>query len=744
MSDDLILEPGEIRDEPLAKLLGERYLAYALSTITSRALPDVRDGLKPVHRRILFAMRQLRLSSSGPFRKSAKVVGEVMGDFHPHGDSAIYDAMVRLAQDFAVRYPMVDGQGNFGNVDGDSPAAYRYTEARITRIAEAMLEGIDEDTVDFRPNYNGEKDEPVVLPAAFPNLLANGAQGIAVGMATSVPPHNVGEICDALSHLIKFPKATNDKLVELIPGPDFPTGGIIVEPRGAIAEAYKTGRGGFRVRARWEQEDLGRGKWQIIITEIPYQVQKAKLIARIAELINERKLPILDDVRDESTEDLRVVLEPKSRSVDPRMLMEMLFKMTELESRISLNMNVLDGGTVPRVMGLRDVLQASLTHRREVLQRRTRHRLGKIKHRLEILDGYLTVFLNIDEVIRVIREEDEPRQNLMKAFKLSEVQAEAVLNMRLRNLRKLEEFELRKERDQLRAEWAMLTALMASPDKQWRQVAGQIKDIGKQFGQATELGARRSVFAAAPVIEDVPMEAMVEKEPVTVLYSEKGWVRAVRGHASPDVVFKYKDGDRERFRFHAQTTDKLLMFATGGRFYTIDASKLPGGRGHGDPVRLVVELPDDQDVVALFAYRGARKLVVASTDGRGFVVNEDEVVAQTRTGKQVLSPARDAEARVVVLVDGDRIATVGENRKMLIFPITDLPEMARGKGVRLQRYKDGGLSDLATFDAATGVQWIDSSGRTFTVDEYREWEGARAAAGRLAPRGFPKNNRFKG
>ena len=733
-----------IRPAALGTALSERYLSYALSTIMHRALPDVRDGLKPVHRRLLFAMRALKLDPNSGFKKSARVVGDVIGKYHPHGDQAVYDALVRLAQDFAVRYPLIDGQGNFGNVDGDGAAAMRYTEARLTQVANALLADIEFDTVDFRETYDGEEQEPEVLPAAFPNLLANGATGIAVGMATSIPPHNAGEIADALLHLIKTPNATIAKLVDLIPGPDFPTGGVLVETPENILDAYKTGRGGFRLRARWEVEDLGRGTWQIVVTEIPYQVQKSKLVEKIAELITSKKLPILDDVRDESAEDIRLVLIPKSRAVEADALMEQLFRLSDLETRISLNMNVLDKHRIPRVMNLREVLQAFLDHRQEVLVRKTTNRLDTIARRLEILEGYLVAYLNLDEVIRIIREEDEPKQEMMKRFKLSDTQAEAILNMRLRALRKLEEIEIKSEHKALSDEQKELNALLKSQDRQWKAITAEIKDIKERFGQKTELGKRRSDFGDAPSAEIVPIEAMIEKEPVTVICSEKGWVRAVKGHIETAADLKFKEGDRGRFAIHAQTTDKLILFGTNGRFYTIGVDKLPGGRGHGEPVRLMIDLPNDQDIVALFVHDPARKLLVASTDGRGFVTTESDVVAQTRNGKQVLNVADGQEAKVCVALapEADHVACVGENRKVLIFPAGDLPEMTRGRGVILQRYKDGGLADATGLALKDGLQWTDAAGRTQTVTELEDWLGQRAQAGRMAPRGFPRANRF--
>ena len=741
---------GEIRDVRLTDALGERYLSYALSTIMARSLPDVRDGLKPVHRRLLYAMRELRLDPNSGFKKSARVVGDVIGKFHPHGDQSIYDALVRLAQDFALRYPLIDGQGNFGNIDGDNAAAMRYTEARLTGVATALLEGIDEDAVDFRPTYDGEIMEPAVLPANFPNLLANGAQGIAVGMASSIPPHNVGEICDALLHLIETPKATINKLVELMPGPDFPTGGVLVEPHANIVEAYKTGRGSFRLRARWEVEKIKGGGYQVVVTEIPFQVQKSRLVEKIAELMIARKLAMLGDVRDESTDVVRLVLEPKSRNVDPMVLMESLFRQTDLETRIGLNMNVLGADLTPRVMNLREVLRAFLDYRHEVLLRRSRFRLDKIAMRLEVLDGYLIVYLNIDLLIKIIRQEEDPKPALRKRFKLTDVQAEAILNMRLRALRRLEEQGIRKEHDALSAEKADLNKLIKdagmSPEKGgrvWTAIAGQVRGIKKAFGPKTAAGRRRTELGEPPSDVVVPLEAVVEREPVTILCSQKGWIRALKGHADDIANAKYKEGDRARFALRAQTTDKLLVFATNGRFYTIGADKLPGGRGFGDPVRLLVDLPNDQDIVALRVYRPGQKLVVAAADGRGFVVPEDDIVAQTKNGKQVLNLAAGVEAVACAPVEGDMLAIVGENRKLSIFALEELPEMTRGRGTILQRYKDGGLSDLTTFKRAEGLSWVMGGGRTRTETDLMTWLGKRGAAGRLLPKGFPKSGKFK-
>jgi topoisomerase-4 subunit A len=745
MSEKPIL-PGAGPIEPvnLKEALEERYLAYALSTIMHRALPDVRDGLKPVHRRILYAMRELGLDPDGGYRKCAKIVGETMGNYHPHGNQAIYDALARLAQGFAVRYPLVDGQGNFGNIDGDNPAADRYTEARLTSVAAELLEGIDEDTVDFRPNYDGREQEPSVLPAAFPNLLANGAAGIAVGMATNIPPHNVDELCAALLHLIKHPNATIEKLVEMIPGPDFPTGGVIVEPRAEILEAYKTGRGGFRLRARWTKEDTGRGGYQIVVTEIPYQVQKAKLVEKIAELMSEKKLPLLGDVRDESAEEVRLVLEPKSRTVEPLLLMESLFRLTELEIRFGLNMNVLSAGQIPNVLSLKDALKQWLEHRVEVLVRRSEHRLKKIEHRLEVLDGYLVAYLNIDEVIRIVRFEDDPKAKLIARFGLTEVQAEAILNLRLKSLSKLEEVEIKAEHDKLSKERRDLKSLLKSEDLQWERITEEVRATRERYSKKTELGRRRTTFADAPDVA-VDLDAMlVEKEPITVILSEKGWIRALKGHQDDLSKLEFKQGDGLKRALKALTTDKLILLATNGKFFTLEAGQLPGGRGHGEPVRLMVDLEENHDFVEIFAHDPARKLLVASSGGYGFVVPEAEVVASTRKGKQILNVAADEEAKVCVPVDGDHVATIGENRKMLVFRLDEVNEMTRGKGVILQRFKDGALADARVFYKKDGLTWLDAAGRTFTLEwkELTEWVGERAQAGRVAPKGFPRSNKF--
>ncbi|WP_439514585.1 DNA topoisomerase IV subunit A [Oceanibaculum nanhaiense] len=739
---------GEIRDTGLAEALSERYLSYALSTIMSRSLPDVRDGLKPVHRRLLFAMRQLGLVSSQGHKKSARVVGDVIGKYHPHGDSAIYDALVRLAQDFAQRYPLIDGQGNFGNIDGDNAAAMRYTEARLTPVAELLLEGIDEDAVNFRQTYDGESEEPVVLPAAFPNLLANGSQGIAVGMATSIPPHNVAELCGALGHIVKEEMlggagpVSTAALLAHVKGPDLPTGGTIAEAQEAILQAYETGRGSFRVRARWQVEKLNHGLFQIVVTEIPYQVQKSRLVEKIAELMQAKKLAMLGDVRDESTEDVRLVLEPKSRNVDPAVLMESLFRQTELENRISLNMNLLDREGVPRVMTLREVLIDYLLHREEVLRRRTTHRLDHIARRLEILGGYLIAYLNLDEVIRIIREEDEPKQELMTRFELSDLQAESILNMRLRSLRKLEEIEIRKEFDALTEEQTDLTDLMAKEHRRWKIVGHQVADMQKRFGQDTVLGKRRTDIEGPPSETVVPLEAMVEREPVTVLCSAKGWVRALRGHNVDVAETKYKEGDEARFVIPCETTDKLLMFTADGKFFTIGVDKLPRGRGFGEPIRLMIDLAQDKDIVALMVHKPGRRLLVASDDGRGFLVKEEDVLAQTRGGRQVVNPGEGASATICIPAEGDSVAVVGSNRKLLVFALDEIPEMQRGRGVILQKYAGGKMTDVKVFNLADGISWTLNGGRVRTEPDLLTWRMKRAGAGRLVPRGFPLNNRF--
>jgi topoisomerase-4 subunit A len=745
MSDKSILPgPGPIEPVPLKTALEERYLAYALKTIMDRALPDVRDGLKPVHRRIVYAMRDLGLTATAAYMKSARVVGDTMGKLHPHGDGAIYDAMVRLAQDFSSRYPLVDGQGNFGNIDGDNPAAYRYTEARLTTVAEALLEGIDENAVDFRANYDEKEQEPVVLPAAFPNLLANGASGIAVGMATNIPPHNVDEICQAMLYLIKHRGATVEKLLDFIQGPDFPTGGVLVEPKESMIEAYRTGRGGFRLRAKWHREETGRGGYQIVVTEIPYQVRKSGLVEKIAELIQEKKLPLLGDMRDESAEDVRLVLEPRARTVDPVVLMESLFKMTELEIKFGLNMNVLTAGQIPAVLGLKDVMQLWLEHRQEVLIRRTEHRLEKIAHRLEVLAGYLIAYLNIDEVIRIVRFEDQPKQKLMARFGLSDVQAEAILNLRLRSLSKLEEQEIKAEHDKLSGEQRELKDLVASEDRQWETISGEIRATRERWSKKTDIGKRRSSVEDAPIVDIDIDQVLVEKEPITVVLSEKGWLRALKGHQDDLSKLDFKQGDGLKRAVKASTTDKILVFATNGKFYTLDASQLPGGRGHGEPIRIMVDIEETADFVEMFVHQPGRKLIVAATSGHGFLVPEDEVIASTRKGKQVLNVEAPYEARVCVPASGDQVATVGDNRKMLVFALSEVNEMTRGKGVYLQRFKDGSLSDIRVFAKSDGLTWLDPAGRTFTLawGDLKEWIGERAQSGRVVPKGFPRSSKF--
>ncbi len=775
IDDDEI--PSNDVTEPLRRAIGDRYLTYALSTIMHRALPDARDGLKPVHRRILYAMRELKLASNGGFRKSAKISGDVMGNYHPHGDAAIYDAMARLAQDFSVRYPLVDGQGNFGNIDGDNPAAARYTEARMTAVAEAMLDGLNENAVDFRENYDGTLDEPVVLPATFPNLLANGSSGIAVGMATNIPPHNISELCDACLHMIKTPDVRDETLLNYVPGPDFPTGGVVVEPRESIAQAYRTGRGSFRLRAKWEIEDLGRGQWQIVVTEIPYQVQKSKLIEKLAEVIQLKKVPILADVRDESADDIRVVLEPRSKNVDADVLMNTLFRNSDLEVRFSLNMNVLIDGVTPKVCSMKEVLRAFLDFRRDVLQRRSQHRVAKIDHRLEVLEGFITAFLNLDRVIDIIRYDDAPKQALMAENwaldharassesdyvsplpakgegELSEVQAEAILNMRLRSLRRLEEIELVRERDALMAERAGLEDLLESEVLQWERISDQLKEAKKQFGKGYEGGGRRTVFAEAGEVEDVPLEAMIEREPLTIVCSQMGWIRAMSGHIDLNRELKFKDGDGPKFTFHAETTDRLLVFASNGRFYTVSAANLPGGRGMGEPLRLMVDLPNETEIIDIFVHDPARKLLVASSAGDGFQVPEKDVIAQTRTGRQVLNVKDDVRAAICIPVSGDHVAVVSKNGRFLVFPLEELPELGRGKGVRIQKYNmargrqgtlelDGGLSDITTFSWAEGLSW-SMGGKTRHEPDLSEWLGKRAGVGKKAPYGFPKTYRFE-
>ena len=736
------IEPVELRSA-----LQERYLAYALSTIMNRALPDVRDGLKPVHRRILHAMRLLKLNPEQAYAKCARIVGDVMGKFHPHGDASIYDALVRLAQDFAVRYPLVDGQGNFGNIDGDNAAAMRYTEARMTEVATLLLEGITEDSVDFRPTYNEEDEEPIVLPAAFPNLLANGSSGIAVGMATSIPPHNVAELCDAAQYLIANPHATSDDLVQFVAGPDFPTGGILVEPKNSILESYRTGRGSFRLRSRWHKEEGNRGSYVVVITEIPYQVQKSRLIEKTAELLLARKLPMLDDIRDESTDEIRIVLEPKTRTVDAELLMESIFKLTDFEVKIPLNLNVLSMGKVPNVLSLSETLQQWLDHRKDVLIRRSQNRLNEIARRLEILSGYLIAYINLDEVIRIIREEDEPKKSLMTSFGLTDNQAEAILNMRLRSLRRLEEVEIRREFDNLTAEETRLKELLGSDAKQWKTISEDIAKVKETFGAKSSLGKRRTTFEDAPThdLEDL-QQAMIEKEPVTIVISEKGWLRALKGHLSDYSTLTFKEDDRLKIAFPAVTTDKIIIVSTGGKFFTIAANDLPGGRGHGEPIRILVDMDNDQDILTAFVFKPDEKLLLVSHMGNGFIASGSDIVATTRKGKQIMNVKLPDETKLCIPVNGDHVAIVGENRKLLVFPLSEIPEMSRGKGVRLQRYKDGGVSDINTFNLSEGLNWRDTADRTFTkqADELVEWLGARAGAGRMVPKGFPRSGKFSG
>ncbi len=743
MPDDIMTTPegGEVRDTRLAEALGERYLAYAMSTITSRSLPDVRDGLKPVHRRLLWAMHQLKLDPDAGFKKCARIVGDVMGKYHPHGDSSIYEALVRQAQDFAARYPLVDGQGNFGNIDGDNAAAMRYTEARLTDVAQAMLQGIDENTVDFRATYDGEENEPVVLPAAFPNLLANGASGIAVGMATSIPPHNAGELCSAALELIRNPGATTDDLLKHIPGPDFPTGGILVEPKEAIREAYETGRGGFRMRARWHKEDAKQGTWRIIVTEIPYQVQKSKLIEQIALLLDEKKLPLLADIRDESTDIIRLVIEPKSRTVDPAVLMETMFRATQLESRFSLNMNVLDADRTPRVMGLRQVLRCWLDHRHVVLVRRTEHRLAAIARRLEILDGYLVVYLNLDEVIRIVREEDKPKEALMATFSLSETQANAILDMRLRALRKLEEMEIRKEHRKLSAEQKSLQGLLGSESKRWAAISSEIEATRAKFGEGA-LGNRRTEAGALLPAVLIDESSFVEREPITVILSEKGWVRAQKGHIAEDAELRFKEGDGLHTWLHAETTDRVVLFASNGKAYTLKADIIPRGRGDGQPVRLLLDLATEDEIITAHVHKEGERFLLAAEDGKGFVARAEEMLAEKRTGKQVLVPEAGKRAMLCVPAEGDTVAVIGTNRKLLVFALDQVPEMTRGRGVQLQTYRDGKLSDVQVFGKATGLRWKHGGG-VRTEADLREWRGNRAGAGKQPPTGFPKSNRFE-
>ncbi|MEG3146266.1 DNA topoisomerase IV subunit A [Sphingomonas sp. RT2P30] len=740
--------PIGILDAPFDSALSERYLVYALSTITARSLPDVRDGLKPVHRRLLWAMRLLKLDPTMGYKKCARVVGDVIGKYHPHGDQSVYDAMVRLAQDFALRYPLVDGQGNFGNIDGDNAAAYRYTEARLTQVAIDLMDGLDEDAVEFKPTYNGEEQEPELFPGAFPNLLANGASGIAVGMATSIPPHNAAELFGAAILLVDQPDASIAQVLEHVTGPDFPTGGLVVDSAAAIAEAYATGRGGFRVRARWHVEDLGRGTWNAIVTEIPYGVQKGKLIEQIAGIINDKKLPILADIRDESDSEIRIVIEPRARTVDATMLMESLFKMSDLENRVSLNLNVLDARRTPRVMSLKEALGAWVEHQFVVLQRRTSHRLAKIADRLELLTGYIIAYLNLDRVIEIIRTEDEPKPVMIAEFALNDRQAEAILNMRLRSLRKLEEMELRKERDKLEEERSGLEALLGSEARQRTRLNKDFAKLRERYGAETKLGKRRTTIEEAAPARDIPIDAMIEREPITVILSQRGWIRAMKGHldAAQTAELKFKDGDAAFLSFPAQTTDKILLAAENGRFFTLGADKLPGGRGFGEPVRLMIDLDGDVGIVALMPASRAEKLLVAASDGRGFIVRSADTIAETRKGKTVVTPRLGAKLKLVrpIAPGADYLAVIGDNRRLLVFPLDEVAELARGQGVQLQRYRDGGLSDAVSFVFTEGLSWAmgGDSGRTRTETDLTAWRAARGAAGRMPPNGFPRDNRF--
>ena len=748
-TDTIDEDPFErIKDAPFDEAISERYLVYALSTITARSLPDLRDGLKPVHRRLLWAMRLLRLDPDKGYKKCARVVGDVIGKYHPHGDQAVYDAMVRLAQSFSLRYPLVDGQGNFGNVDGDNAAAMRYTEARLTRAALDLMDGLDEGTVDFRPTYNGEEEEPEIFPGLFPHLLANGAAGIAVGMATSIPPHNVAELCEAAMALIEKAGTTDEELMEIVQGPDFPTGGLLVDSREAIAESYRTGKGSFRVRARWHQEDLGRGTWEAVITEIPFQVQKGKLIEQVAALIADRKLPILADIRDESDEEIRIVLEPKSRTVEPELLMDSLFRLTDLETRVSLNLNVLDADRTPRVMSLREVLKEWLDHQFIVLVRRSEYRLGKIDDRVELLDGYIIAYLNLDRIIEIIRTEDEPKPVMMEEFALTDRQAEAILNMRLRNLRKLEEMELKQEREKLLEERDELDKLLKSKDRQKTRMKKDLKALQATYGTDTELGRRRTSLEEAAPPKEIPLEAMIEREPITVVMSERGWIRAMKGHVEEDGLakLKYKEGDGPRFAFTAQTTDKLLLAADNGRIYTLGADNLPSARGFGEPVRSMVDIEDGAEIAGLVKVEEGGRLLLASSAGKGFIAPAGEITAETRKGKQVVNVKGGVKLRVVrpIPEGADHIAAIGENRKLLIFALDTLPEMQRGQGIMLQKYKDGGLSDALAFNLVDGLSWTmgGETGRTRTETELDDWLGNRGTAGRMPPRGFPQDNRF--
>lgn len=731
----------KIKDVQLAEELSKRYLSYAMSTIVDRALPDVRDGLKPVHRRLLYAMRQLHLDPKSNFKKCARVVGDVIGKYHPHGDSAVYQAMVRLAQDFSVRYPLVDGQGNFGNIDGDGAAAMRYTEAKLTEYAMALMEGLTENAVDFRDTYDGEDNEPVVMPGMVPNLLCNGSMGIAVGMATNIPPHNLSEVCDAALYLIEKPDCDIESLVKRLKGPDFPTGGIIIDSFESILNTYKQGKGTFRIRAKWEKEELSHGQYQIIITEIPYQVQKSKLIEKIADLLNEKKVPFLNDIRDESAQDIRIVLEPKNRTVDANHLMEHLFKQTELESRFNMNMNVLDPDLVPRVMNIQEVLREFLNHRHIVLKRRVQYRLDKINLRLEILSGYLIAYLNLDEIIRIIREDDEPKATMMRTFNLTDNQVEAILNMKLRSLRKLEEAEIQKEFDDLSAEKSQLEDLMCHESKRWEAIANEIRLVKDKFGKKTAIGRRRTEFSEVIEGIEVPVEALVEKEPITIILSEKGWIRYIKGHANLAEEFKFKDDDKLQIAIHAQTIDKIVIFDTNGKFFTIPANEIPSGKGFGQPLRLMIDLGINDNVVDMFVFENNTNYLIVSSENKGFIVDENHIIAQTRNGRKIMNLNDGQTADIIKKITGDMIAVVGTNRKLLIFKIEEIPSMARGSGVALQKYTDAKISDIQIFKTEEGFSF-NRAGGIATEKDLITWFGHRAQVGKMVPNGFPKNNKF--
>ena len=732
------LQNENISLTPFSKAISERYLAYALSTITSRSLPDVRDGLKPVHRRVLYAMMQLKLNHNVSFKKSARVVGDVMGKFHPHGDAAIYESMVRMAQDFALRYPLVDGQGNFGNIDGDNAAAMRYTEARMSKAAELLLADIDKDTVDFRVTYDDEGKEPVVLPSAFPNLLANGSQGIAVGMATSIPPHNINELIDALLHLIKFPNASDVTISNFIKGPDFPTGGVLVEPKSSIENTYKNGKGSYRLRARWNVENIKGGQWKIIISEIPYQVQKSRLLEKISELMDNKSLPMLSDIRDESAENIRIVIDPKSRNLSPEMIMETLFKKTDLEVRISLNLNVIDDKNIPGVKSLKEALRSWLDHRQIILQRKSNFRLNQIGNRINILNGYITVYLNLDKVIEIIREEDNPKEVLISFFKINETQANAILDMRLRSLRKLEEIELRNELSKLQNEQNNLNEILNNFDTQWKEIFSEIKNLKKDF---QDISQRKTEISDLPIVKEFDEDQFVVKEPVTIILSDQGWVRTQKNHLNDDVEIKYKEGDKEKFKIHAFTTDKIIFFADNGRFFSVSANKLPSGRGFGEPLSLTIDLNPENKIISCFPYFEGN-IVLALESGHGFKINTSNIVAQTKSGKQILNVKGDNKAQVCKKIEGDTIAIVGNNRKLLVYSIDEVPELNKGKGVILQRYKDASLSDITTFNKEDGIIWKMTGGRQRTEKDLLTWQGKRGGTGRMVPNGFPRPPKF--